>query len=207
MIIPMTSVRFLACIPFTLIQEGPDVTNWSDPTNFSNDPHDPGKATQSGITQAEYDQYRLSKGEPTQPVQQSTQAEGYDIYYNGYWIPAQCPLLQPGMDLCQFDTAVNQGPVEAIRILQVALSVPVDGIWGPITQAAVANITNVVSVIEKFTSRREAVYQQTRNFNYFGTDWMRRAEEIGAAAERAGVIQVKALAMHRKFMASKEYLK
>jgi lysozyme family protein len=206
MIIPMTSARFLACIPLSLIQECPDPTNWSSPTNFSNDANDPGGATQCGITQETYDQYRLSKGQAMQSVQQSTQAEGYDIYYNMFWLP-NCPLLMPGMDLCFNDASINQGPTGAIRILQAALAVSVDGIWGPITQAAVSNITNVVTVIEKFTSRREAVYQQTRNFNYFGTDWMRRAEEIGAAAERAGVIQVKALAMHRKFMASKEYLK
>ena len=206
MIIPMTSARFLACIPLSLIQECPDPTNWSSPANFSNDVNDPGGATQCGITQETYDQYRLFKGQAMQSVQQSTQAEGYDIYYNDYWLP-HCPLLPVGLDLCEFDANVNQGVGEGIRILQVALSVPDDGIWGPITQAAVSNITNVVTVIEKFTSRREAVYQQTRNFNYFGTDWMRRAEEIGAAAERAGVIQVKALAMHRKFMASKEYLK
>jgi lysozyme family protein len=197
--------RFMVCLPFTLAQEAPFWQDWTDPRNWSNNPRDPGGSTYMGLTQSTFDQWRTSHGEPISDVRQLTQMEGDAIYFNNYWLP-HCPLLPPGLDLCFFDTSVNQGS-EAIRILQVAIAAPDDGIWGSITQAAVAAISNVVSTIEKFTTRREAVYQQTRNFAYFGTDWMRRAEEIGTAAERAGLVQVRALAMHRKFVASKEYLR
>ena len=198
--------RFNICLPFTLAQECPFPDDWTDIRNWSNNAHDPGGSTYMGITQSEYDAWCKSNRIATADVRAMTQIQGTAIYYGDYWQP-NCPLLPPGLDLCVFDTDVNQGPGEGIRILQVSLNVTNDGLWGPITQAAVTNITNVVSTIEKFTTRREAVYQQTRNYAYFGTDWMRRAEEIGAAAERAGLMQVRALAMHRKFMASKEYLR
>jgi lysozyme family protein len=191
--------RFLACLPLTLAQEAPDSTNWSDPRNFSNDPSDPGGATMEGITQAEFTRDCHKYGWPLVPVIQITQEQGYFIYYNNYWLP-YCPKLPPGLDLCEFDTDVNQGPGEGVRILQTALGVASDGVWGPITQSAVAAITNVPSVIEAFTSRREQVYEQTRNFPRFGTDWMRRAEEIGTAAARAGVMKKYALALHARYM-------
>jgi len=186
------------------VQECPYPQDWTNPANYSNNPNDPGGQTFCGITADEYNEYRISHGEPIRDVRQITQAEGYDIYYIGYWLP-HCPLMPPGLDLCLFDAEVNQGPGEGTKILQYALGVSVDGIWGPVTQAAVTGINNVIGTIEQFTARREVVYQQTRNFNYFGTDWMRRAEEIGTAAERAGIMQVRALAMHRKFLASTEY--
>jgi lysozyme family protein len=107
--------------------------------------------------------------------------EGYDIYYSSYWLP-HCPALANGLDLCYFDSAVNEGGTQATRILQVAIGVGADGVWGPQTDAAVKGISDVTSVINEYTARREAVYRATRGFQYFGTDWLRRASEIGAEA-------------------------
>ena len=55
-----------------------------------------------------------------------------------------------------------------------------DGIWGPLTEAAVQGISNVMTIINGYTVYREIAYRNTRNFNYFGTGWIRRAQEIGA---------------------------
>jgi lysozyme family protein len=173
--------RFIVCLPFTLAQEDVDPTNWSDPKNFSDDPHDPGGATMGGITQDEYDAWRKLLGLPTQDVKLITQAEGYAIYHANYWLP-ECPGLSAGLDLQFFDSAVNQGQEEATRILQVALGVESDGIFGPTTAAAVEAIKNVPAIVTAFTARREAVYKETANYQYFGTDWERRASEIGAEA-------------------------
>ena len=81
-----------------------------------------------------------------------------------------------------FDSNVNEGAGEATRILQVALGVGVDGDWGPQTQGAVDAITNVENVIQLFTARRQVVYRETSGYQYFGTDWIRRATEIGNEA-------------------------
>jgi lysozyme family protein len=195
----ITDPRFLACIPATLAQECPFPNDWSNPKNFSDDSNDPGGATMDGITQGEFTRDCQINGWLLVPVIQITQDQGYFIFYNNYWLP-NCPKLPPGLDLCSFDTNVNQGPTQSTRILQFALGVSVDGIWGPLTDAAVKAITSVPAVIEAFTAERERVYEETRNYDIFGTDWMRRAQEIGTAAERAGVMKKTALGMHAKFM-------
>jgi lysozyme family protein len=173
--------RFQTCLPFTLAQECPFPTDWSNPRNFSNDAHDPGGATMCGIIQREYDIYRKSKGLPVQSVELMSQAEGLDIYENSYWLP-YCDDLPVGLDLCFFDASVNEGCHEAIKILQVALDLTNDGMWGPQTEMAVKGIVGVPAMINTYTARRRAVYQMMPGFRYFGTDWLRRANEIGAEA-------------------------
>jgi lysozyme family protein len=176
--------RFGACIPHTLAQEAPDTEDWSNHKNFSNDVHDPGGATMCGIIQSEYNAWRTSHGLPVQSVELLSEAEGYAIYRQKYWQP-HCATLPAGLDLCYFDSAVNQGTGEATKILQVALGLHSDGVWGPATAAAVAALTDndsVQSAIKAFTARRLAVYKMTRGFQYFGKDWTRRANDIMAEA-------------------------
>lgn len=172
--------RFLACLPFTLAQECPHPNNWSDPRNFSNDKHDPGGKTMCGIIQREYDIWRKGDGLPTQDVRKITQIEGRVIYNENYWQP-HCPTLAPGLDLCFFDTAVNMGTTEAIKVLQHALGTSSDGDWGPATQKAVDEASSIAA-IKAFTARRLAVYHMMSGFRYFGADWTRRTSEIGAEA-------------------------
>jgi lysozyme family protein len=175
---PALSPRFEACLPDTLRQECPNPGDWSNPANFSNDPHDPGGPTMCGITQSEYDSYRQSLGETEQSVKLISQAEGQAIYQMSYWQP-YCPQLPAGLDLSFFDSSVNMGLGEATRILQFVLNIPADGTWGPQTAGAVTGIANVTTVIEAFTARREAVYRTFATFQFFGTDWIRRTQEIG----------------------------
>lgn len=172
--------RFLTCLPFTLAQECPHPNNWSDPRNFSNDKHDPGGKTMCGIIQREYDLYRKSKRLPTQDVRKLTEVEGQEIYQHGYWLP-HCPNLAVGLDLCYFDAAVNMGTTEATMILQHALGASADGDWGSETQKVVSTATPVAA-IKAYTARRLAVYHMMAGFRYFGGDWTRRTNEIGAEA-------------------------
>lgn len=173
--------RFTVCLPFTLAQECPYPSNWGNPRNFSNDPGDPGGKTMDGIIQVEYDRYRVLHALPRQDVRLCSEAEGDDIYRSCYWLP-YCPELPAGLDLEFFDTAVNEGTVEAVKILQVALGLKNDGKWGPATEAAVKAIADPRAAIRAFTSRRTEVYTQTSGFTRFGKDWERRSSQIGTAA-------------------------
>jgi lysozyme family protein len=172
---------FLKCMPFMLVQECPYPGDWTNAKNFSDDAHDPGGKTMCGIIQREYDTYRKQKGLPTQDVRKITEEEGYDIYRHSYWQP-HCPSLPAGLDLCLFDANVNEASTEGTKILQVALGIHEDGEWGPKTDAAVKAIDDVHSVIELFTARRKIVYRESKGYQYFGKDWIRRATEIGAQA-------------------------
>ena len=170
--------RFLACWPNTLAQEAPFPKDWSNPHNFSNDPGDPGGKTMDGIIQTEYDHYCRTHGLPQVDVRNITKDQGQDIYYNEFWLP-HCPNVPVGLDLQLFDANVNEGIGEGVRILQVALGVKNDGIWGPATEGAINAIKNLMNVIELFTARRKVVYRETSGFDRFGGDWIRRATEIG----------------------------
>lgn len=182
--------RFLICLPFTLAQECPHSEDWSNPKNFSNDAHDPGGKTMCGIIQREYDIYRKHEGLPTQDVRKLSESEGHDIYMTNYWFP-HCPNLAIGLDLCFFDTAVNMGTTEAIKVLQAALGIDNDGDWGPATQKAVdAANARPYTAIQAFSARRHAVYQMMSGFQYFGDDWTRRTNEIEKAALKMVASQV-----------------
>jgi len=183
--------RFLACWPDVLAQEDPVPNDWGNPANFSDDPNDPGGATMDGIIQQEYSAYLAQNGLPDQSVQNITYAQGEEIYLDSYWLP-NVSSLPPGLDLSVFDTNVNMGPSMGTMILQYALGVTIDGVWGPQTAGAVAAITSSIPVIDAYTSRREAVYRSFGDFVYFGDDWIRRAQTIGSqSAAMAGAITLR----------------
>lgn len=150
---------------------------WNSPKNFSNDKRDPGGETQCGIIQREFDSYRKRKGEHVCSVRLITRAEGEDIYDSNYWLP-YCPKLPVGLDLSFFDSSVNEGTHEAIKILQYSLDLETDGAWGGHTDLAVRGIDNVPMTIRRFAGRRSAVYRMTRGDQYFDEDWQRRTIEI-----------------------------
>jgi lysozyme family protein len=177
----LNSARFDICWPHVLIEECPQPDNWSNAVNFSNDPADPGGATMCGIIQTEYNFYRAKNNLKLQSVRNITRQEGHDIYYNNYWLP-HCPVLPIGLDLQFFDECVNTGPVEAVKVLQVALVIQADGVWGPQTMAAVGSIKNLQAINAAYEARRELVYHMIPNFGRFGRGWEARASTIGHVA-------------------------
>ncbi len=105
--------RFDDCLHLILNFEG----------GFSNDPADPGGATNLGIIQKEYDAYRTGHGLPKQSVKLITQAEAKDIYQKQYWDPLHAEFLAQPLDVVLFDTAVNLGVGRALHYLQNELGV------------------------------------------------------------------------------------
>src|SRR5215212_9684838 len=96
----MPSAAFQASLPFILRWEG----------GYVNHPADPGGATNKGVTQRVYDDWRVRRGMPARDVRQIMDDEVHAIYEAGYWTPPHCDLLPRPLDLVQFDTAVNMGP-------------------------------------------------------------------------------------------------
>lgn len=152
---------------------------------YVDNPHDPGGATCRGVTQRVYDAYRRSSGRNTQSVRAIGAVECLDIYRRQYWIPAHGADLPAGLDLAQYDEAVNTGPVEATKLLQQALGVPVDGVFGLLTLSAVQRCSDVPSLIRKVCAARLSFYHRLRGWVWFGVGW--NARDVG--------IQAKALEM------------
>lgn len=168
-----TSPRFVACMPFVLQEEG----------GYSNDAHDSGGKTMHGILQREYDVYRRRKGLPLQSVKLISVDEQNEIYWTDYWLP-HCPNLPAGLDLSFFNIAVNGGPSEAVRLLQQAIGITVDGNYGPLTGAVVAAIrpADVPNLIRSFDADEENWYRHLSKFKYFGKDWIGRAQRCRVAS-------------------------
>lgn len=104
---------------FTLAWEG----------GFTNHPLDPGGATNFGIIQTRYDEYRKFKKLKTQSVKLITKQEYTEIYDKYYWDPVRAQYLMGPLGLALFDTAVNLGVGGALSRLQSSMKLPVTGTW------------------------------------------------------------------------------
>lgn len=122
---------------------------------YTNAPADRGGPTKYGITLRTL---QTSRGRPVQAVdvEALTEAEARAIYRKNYlapyaWIPYE------GLRCAVVDSAVNTGPAETIKALQRALGVPVDGVVGPRTRAAIGAASGML-VLPAFIAYRIAYY-------------------------------------------------
>jgi len=81
---------------------------------------DPGGATNQGITQGTYNNFRKSKKLPTQNVRNIAKSEVQEIYRQKYWNTVQGDKLPKATALQLFDYAVHSGPQQAVKDLQRA---------------------------------------------------------------------------------------
>lgn len=169
----MPSDAFIHSLPFVLRWEG----------GYVNDPDDPGGATNKGITQRVYDEWRQRQGQQPQDVRRIDDAEVHTIYEADYWLPPRCDLLQRQLDLVQFDTAVNMGVGRAVRLLQDALGCDVDGDFGPRTRTA-ADGCDPGTTIMACCDRRESYYrmlaERRPRMKKFLKGWLNRLNALRA---------------------------
>ncbi|HEX2668187.1 MAG TPA: glycosyl hydrolase 108 family protein [Gammaproteobacteria bacterium] len=122
-------MSFTQALMFTLNEEG----------GYVNNPHDVGGATNHGITQATYDEWRQAQDKPCRSVELVEPPEVQSLYGMMYWMPGQCEGMSPALGVCHFDWCVNHGVTGAIKTLQQGLGVAADGELGPKTRAALAS--------------------------------------------------------------------
>ena len=103
--------------------------------------------TMYGVTQETYDAYRESINLPYQDVAAIRMSEVQAIMQRDYWLPGGCDKMPVKLGIAHFDTAYNEGVEEAIKTLQHALGIEVDGIFGPETLHGVvaAEQTNLLA--------------------------------------------------------------
>lgn len=165
---------FAPAIAFTLGQEG----------GFSDDPQDPGGATNLGITLATLSNWR-GHSCTVQDVRTLTQTEAKAIYTANYWNVVGGPNLPPGLDLTVFDFGVNAGPGTSAKMLQRILGVVRDGAVGPITLAAAQCSGAVLRArIGDLAAAHEAYYHSLPGFAHDGKGWTARVLACQAASIR-----------------------
>lgn len=140
-------MTFATALSYTLGFEG----------GVSNDAVDRGGLTKWGVTQRSYDRYRTRMAQATQPVTEMTQEEMGSIYREDYWNEIRGDELPDPLADLMFDMAVNSGPDDAIKALQRALGVVVDGALGPKTLAAVHAAGSALPL--EFLKQRGAHYR------------------------------------------------
>jgi lysozyme family protein len=147
---------------------------------YSDHPDDPGGATMMGITRATLAAWR---GAPVTKadVRALARDEAAAIYRARYWNAVRGGDLPAGVDLAVFDFAVNSGASRAIRSLQRALGVTVDGLIGPETMAA-ANARPASETIRALCAGRRGFVERLSTFPVFGRGWTRRIREVEATA-------------------------
>lgn len=139
--------NFENALTFELKEEGGYVDN----------PHDPGGATNFGVTQRTYDVWRTRQGLPLQSVQLITQDEVAAIYKEMYWDANNLEPMPEVWQLFLLDSYVQHPPAIVQSFIAGDASVA-DALWA-----------------------RIAHYVASPNFQYFGDGWMKRMCHLRAA--------------------------
>lgn len=151
--------NFQACLAFVLHEEG----------GYSDNPKDPGGITNLGVTLRTWQAW-VGHSVTAHDMAALTPAAVTPLYLARYWDAVKGDALPAGLDLCLFDSSVNQGPGTAAQILQGVLSLPKDGIIGPHALAALAG----GAPIDAFCTARETAYRADKDFPTFGKGWLAR---------------------------------
>lgn len=146
--------RFARCLAVILREEG----GWSD------DPRDPGGATNHGITLAVYREF-YGATRTKADLRAIAPEQVAHIYRARYW-GATCDALPPGLDLMYFNAAVNCGPLRARR-------------WLVVTPQP---SSEVAAQIRTYAAAQEAYYRGLNTFATYGHGWINRLHAVTALA-------------------------
>ncbi len=147
---------------------------------YSNDPQDPGGATNFGITQRVYDAWRTQHGQLIQSVKFISKDDVAAIYRANYWNAVQGDHLPAGVSYVVFDGAVNSGVSRSVKWLQNAVHVTADGQIGPVTLRAVAAYGNASKLIDAICDQRLAFLKGLPTWPHFGKGWGARIASVRA---------------------------
>ena len=139
--------------------------------------HDPGGATNMGITLATLTSWRhrtVSK----QDVRNLPRSEAIAIDKARYWDAVCGDLLPAGVDYEVADAAVNSGPVRAIQWLQKALHVPVTGHMDITTKDALTKVKDPVALVKAYGAARLSFLERLTTFKVFGRGWSSRVAQV-----------------------------
>lgn len=135
---------------------------------LSNNKYDPGGMTKFGISKKTY---------PDVDIENLTIEQAKDIYKRDFWDAMKIDGYPYILRLMMFDTAVNGGQKEAVKLLQQAVGVYADGIIGPTTLNAL-DIKDPNQVLGDYGFYRYDFYKSLDTFSHFGEGWVHRIMTI-----------------------------
>jgi lysozyme family protein len=152
---------------------------FADEGGYTNDPVDPGGATNFGITIIDARKYWKSNATPAD-VKAMPKAVASDIYRKHYANPMRYDELPAGLDYSILDAAINSGVGRAPVWAGKALGIAAKSINDVVAPANAAN--DKVSAIQKYWAVRLAFLHGLKTWGHFGGGWGRRCAQGEAAA-------------------------
>jgi len=157
---------------------------------FTNDQRDRGNhlpdgrqgSTMLGCTQANWEAY-IGRKVTQDDMKKLTKDDVKPLYKKNYWDAVSGDILPPGIDYAAFDFAINAGPLAARKMIQRALGVTPDGVFGPKTMAAIQS-ADAKDLMKKFSDAKIVFYKGLGNFNVYGKGWLRRVADVQAVADK-----------------------
>lgn len=143
---------FLACMLFVFEQECRRLKDGKLDDGYVFDPDDPGGETKYGISK---------RAHPDVDVKNLTVDDAIRLYYDRYW-PVAAGLKFP-LNVCVFDTAVNQGIKRAKKYLQLS-----EGDW-----KKYINIR-----VEGYIKMRDGAFKNNPSRDRFFRFWMSRIRNL-----------------------------
>jgi lysozyme family protein len=142
---------------------------------------DPGGATNMGVTQNTYNQWRDSMDLPRQSVRKMTPNEAHKIMEKMYWNPIRGNELPERTAVALADWGYHGGTTRAIRLLQRIVGAPQTGVLGPATMKLTWEYASTPEKDQelaiKITNLREA-YLKTRPHAKANPGWFNRTEDL-----------------------------
>lgn len=146
--------KFDAIIERVLAHEG----------GYVNHPRDPGGETNWGIAKRSY---------PALDIRRLTREQAIAIYRRDFWNPIRGDDLPRQFAFQAMDAAINHGIGNAVRWIQQAVGVADDGVFGPVSLAAVKK-TDPADLTLRFLAARLEFYTRLSTWPTFGIGWVRR---------------------------------
>ncbi|MBF6630641.1 MAG: secretion activator protein [Comamonas sp.] len=155
---------------------------------FTNNPKDDGNWTGGKQGRGELKGTKFGIAANTYPhldIKNLTVAQAKELYKEDFWdVIGQA---HGAIKFQLFDAAVNHGRANAVRLLQRAVKVADDGIWGPRSQAALNDMQERHGhndVLMRFLAYRFKFWASLSKFDVFGRGWTNRgADNLLFAAE------------------------
>lgn len=130
---------------------------------YVNNPRDPGGETKWGISKRMY---------PNVDIANLTRDDAKEIYRRDFWVPIGVGL-DDAHKFMVLDAAVNHGIGNAVRMMQRAVGVADDGVWGPHSQSCYENQDKNDTGF-KFYAERLDFMAKLLTWDSFGRGWARR---------------------------------
>jgi len=131
---------------------------------YVNDARDPGGETNWGVSKRSY---------PAVDIKALTMDGAKVIYRRDFWVKCRADELPSEVRFDLFDGAVNSGVGQSVKWLQLAIGTTPDGSLGPLSLAALAELSPP-AVAARYNGHRLMFMTNLKTWSAFSAGWARR---------------------------------